>query len=131
MRATGEEKCPSRANLARGVSGDLEREEEMRVDAAAGRVEVELGERRMVGTRARDQHVVDRRRQFFEEPLEPVEVGGVEGRDAGPELETGSVEAVRVARRDDDPGSLLARAPGGLEPDAGTTADHDQDLSDE
>ena len=103
----------------------------MAFDIAAGLFEFELHWMRTVGTRACDENVVDRRRQRVEEPLEPVEVGGVEGRDAGAELETGSVEAVRVARRDDDPGSLLARAPGGLEPDAGTTADHDQDLSDE
>lgn len=131
IRTAGEKERPSRANLARRVPGDLQREEEMRVDTAACRFDVELCERRTVGTRARDQHVVDRRRQLVEEPLEPVEVRRVEGRDAGSELETGSVEAVRVARRDDEVGSYLARAPGRLEPDAGTAADHDQGLSDE
>ena len=50
-------------------------------------VEVEVREWRVVGTAAREQQVVDRRRQLVEEPTEPVEVEGVEGRDAGPELD--------------------------------------------
>ena len=62
----------------------------MGVDVAACRVEVELGQRRVVGTRTCDQQVVDGRGQRVEEPLEPVEVCGVEGGDAGPELKAGA-----------------------------------------
>ena len=80
--AAHEEQCPSRAHLARRVAGDLDRQQEMRLDVAARLVEVELGQRRVVGAGPRDQHVVDRRRQLAEEPLEPVEVGGVECRRA-------------------------------------------------
>jgi hypothetical protein len=71
----------------------------------------------------------NRRVQLVEEPREPGEVGGVEGGDAGPELEAGAVQAVRVARRDDHVGSLLARAPSSLEPDAGAAADHQDRLA--
>ena len=130
-RAAQEEQGPSRANLARCVSGDLQRQQDLGFDVAAGVFEVELREMRVAGTRAGDEHVVNRRGQLVEEPSESVEVGGVEGRDAGPELKTDSVEAVRVARRDDEVGSFVARAPGRLEPDAGAAADHDKGLSGE
>src|SRR5262249_48516124 len=70
-----------------------------------------------------------RRRQLVEESLEPVEVGGVEGGGAGPELEADAVQTIRVASRDDHLGSLLAGAPGRLEPDAGAAADHHERLA--
>jgi hypothetical protein len=130
-RTAHEEQCPSRANLAGGVPSDLQRQQEMRVDVAASLLDVELRKRRVVGTGARDQHVVNRRVQLVEEPLEPVEVGGVEGGDAGPELEADALQAVRVARRDDHVGSLLAHTPGRLEPDAGAAPDHDERLAGE
>ena len=87
---------------------------------AAYRVEVELSQRRVRGPGDGDQQVVDGRGQRVEEPPEPVEVGGVEGGDAGPELEAGAVQAVRVAGGEDDACSLGAGEPGCLEPDAGT-----------
>ena len=47
------------------------------------------------------------------------------------ELEADAVHAFGVARRDDHVGSLLARPPGRLEPDAGAAADHDERLAGE
>ena len=117
--------------MRRGVPGDLQRQQEMRFDVAARLVDVELRERRVVRAGAGDQHVVDRPGQLVEEPPEPAEVGGVEGGDAGPELEADAVQAIRVARRDDHVRPLLARAPGSLEPDAGAAADHDDGLAGE
>ena len=38
------------------------------------------------------------------------------------------MQAIRVARGEDHVGSLLARAPGRLEPDARAAADHDHGL---
>ena len=71
-----------------------------------------LCQRRVVGTGARDQHVVDRRPQLVEELPQPSEVGGVEGRDAaGAHLEPHTLEAILVARGEDHLGSLLAREP--------------------
>src|SRR5215468_8431971 len=124
--AADEQQGASRAYLGRGVPGGLQRQQEMSVDVAACRVEVELGRRRVVATEAGDQQVVDGRGQRVEEPPEPVEVGGVEGGDAGPELEAGAVQAVGVAGGEDDAGSPGAGEPGCLEPDAGAAPD-DQD----
>jgi hypothetical protein len=42
--------------------------------------EVDLGQARVVGPAGGDQHVVDRRRQLGEEPLQALEVRRVEGR---------------------------------------------------
>jgi hypothetical protein len=50
--------------------------------------------------------VVDRPGQLVEEPLEALEVGGVEGGDAGGELEAGAAQAIRVARGEDHVSSL-------------------------
>jgi hypothetical protein len=40
--------------------------------------------------------VVDRRGQLVEEPGELVEVGGIEGGDARPELETDALQTIRI-----------------------------------
>ena len=50
---------------------------------------------------SRDKHVVNQGRQLVEEPLEPVEVGGVEGGDAGPDLEATRRQASGPRRRDE------------------------------
>ena len=100
----------------------------MGVDVAACLFDVELRQQRVVGTGARDQHVVDRPGQVVEEPPEPREVGGVEGRGTGPELEADALQAIRVARGEDHVGSLGAGAPRRLEPDARAAADHDDGL---
>ena len=101
----------------------------MRLDHIACGFDIEIGEPRGARTGSRHHHVVDRRGQLVEETLEPGEVGGVERRDARPQLEPGAVDAIRVARRDDDPGTFVTCAPGRLEADAGATADDDQGLS--
>ena len=72
--------------------------------------------------------MVDRLGQIVEKPPEPLEVGGVERVDAGPELEADAVQAIRVARGEDHVGSLGAGTPGRLEPDARAAADHDDGL---
>ena len=89
-------RVPPGRTVARRVPGDLDRQEEMGFDVAAGRVEVEVRQRRVVGTGPRDEHVVDRRGQLVEERPEPVEVRGVEGRDAPRvDLGRGLLEASR------------------------------------
>ena len=93
--ATGtahEEQRPSRAHRVRRVASDLDRQQQMGLDVAACRVEVELRERRVVRTGTGDEHVVDRRRQLVEERSEPFEVRGVEGRDARADLGRGVLE---------------------------------------
>ena len=103
----------------------------MGVDVAACRVEIELGQRRVIGTGAGDQHVVDRRGQRVEEPPEPVEVGGIEGGDAGPEFQADAVQAVRIAGGEDDVRSPGAGQPGCLKPDAGAAADDEDGLTEQ
>src|SRR4030095_3904690 len=98
--APHEKQCPSRPNLARGIPSDLQRQQKMSFDVAAKPFNVELRQRRIVRTGASDQHVVNRCRQLVEEPFEPVEVGGVEGRDAGSKLQTHTVQTVGIACRE-------------------------------
>jgi hypothetical protein len=100
----------------------------MGVDVAANLFHVELRQRRIIGTRAGDQDVVDRCGQLVEEPPEPVEIDRIERGDAGAELKADMVQAVRVARSDDHLSSLLARQPGGLETNAGAASNHHEGL---
>src|SRR5678816_3377103 len=109
--APHEEQGPSGANLAPGAPGDLQGKENVRVDVAAYLLEVELRQRRVVGTWPRDQHMVDRCGKLVEEPREPFEVDGIEGGDARPELDSGTTQALRIARGEDHVGSLGAGAP--------------------
>ena len=51
--AADEQQRPAGPNPAGGVTGDLERQPEVRLDVAARLVEVHLGERRVVGPAAR------------------------------------------------------------------------------
>jgi hypothetical protein len=96
---------------------------------AARLFEVEFRQRRVVGTGAGDQHVVDRRGQLVEEPPEPFEVGGVEGRGTlRIELAGGALERLGVSGNEDDVCSLSARSSGRFESDAGATADYDDGL---
>jgi hypothetical protein len=122
---------PARADLARGVPGDLQRQQQMGLDVAAGRLQVEGGQGRVVGAGAGDQQVVYRGSQGVEEPLEPVEVGGVEGGDAGPELQADTVQAVGVAGGEDHLGALGAGEPGRLQPDARAAPDHENGLTEQ
>ena len=69
-------------------------------------------------------------REVAEEALEAIAVVGVERRGADrPDLARGGLEAVGVARGEDDVGPLGAGAPGGLEADARAAADDDDGLA--
>ena len=119
---------PPARTLPDRVARDLHRQQQVRLDVAACLVEVELGQRRVVGARARHQDVVDLPPQLAEEPVEAVEVRGVERGDAAADLEAGAVKAIGIARGDDHVGSGRSRQPGRLEPDPGASADHDDGL---
>ncbi len=124
-------RVPSWANLARGVAGDLQRQQEMGLKVAACLFNVEPRQRRVVGTGARDQNVVDRPGQLVEELPEPFEVGSVEGGDSGPELEADAVQPIWVARGEDHVGPLGAYSSGRFEPNAQAAADYDDGLAEE
>jgi hypothetical protein len=55
------------------VTSDLQRKKQMGLNVAACFFEIEFGQRRVVGTGASDQYVVDRRGQFAEELREALE----------------------------------------------------------
>ena len=71
----------------------------MGLDVAACLLDLEFGQRRVVGTGARHQHVVDGRGQPVEERAQLIEIGGVEGRDTGPELLADPLQSVQIAAR--------------------------------
>ena len=58
----------------------------MGIDVTACLIDVELSQRRVIGAGACEQYVIDRPGERVEEPLEPVEVGGVEGSDTSAQL---------------------------------------------
>ena len=103
----------------------------MGLDVAACLLDVELRQRRVVGTGACHQHVIDLRGQVVEELPEPLEVGSIEGHDAGAKFEADAVQAIGVSRCENHLGSLAASKPGRFESDARTAADHDDGLSTE
>jgi hypothetical protein len=129
--AADEEQRPSRANLAGSVTGDVQRQQDVSFQVATCRVKVEIRERRVVGARTRDQNVIDRPGQLVEELTETFEVGGVEGRYAGPEFNSDALQPIRVTRGEDHFGSFGARETGRREPHAGTAADHHDGLPEE
>jgi hypothetical protein len=117
------------ARTLRGVSSYLYRQQEMGLDVAARLFDVEFRQGRIVRTGAGDQHVVDRRGQLVEEPSEPFEVGGVEGRAAqGADFAGGTLEALRVPGGENYVRPLSACSSGRFEPDAGATADDEDGL---
>ena len=86
--------------------------------------------RPVVGNAGSDHHMVDRGREILEERPQGGRIVGVEGRGAlRIEFERCSLEAFRIAPREDDAGALSAGPPGGLQPDAGAAADDDDNLA--
>ena len=102
--AAHEEQGPTRTNPVCGVPSDLQRQQQMSLDVAARLCNVQLHQRRVVRTRVRHPHVVDRRRQLVEECAEPFEVGGVEGGSLGAELGADAVQTIGIARSEDQVG---------------------------
>src|SRR5690242_1277240 len=101
----------------------------MGLDVAARFFDVEFRQGRVVRTGAGDQHVIDRRGQLVEEPPEPFEVGGVEGRAAQrSDFAGGTLEALRVPGGENYVRPLSACSSGRFEPDAGAATDHDDGL---
>ncbi len=83
VEAPGEEQRSAWTDPVGGLAGDLQRQYEMGIDFATCRFDVESGQRRGGGAGTGQQHMVDRCRQLVEESSQSVEVGGVEGGDAG------------------------------------------------
>jgi len=98
-------------------------------DVAAGSVGVKLGKGRVVGRSGREEDVVDGTGQPLEEALQRRRIGGVECRNTGrADIGCGLFEAIGIAAREDDVGSLGSCPPRRLETDAGAAADDDDGL---
>ena len=96
------------------------------------RFDVEFRQRRVVGTGASDQHVVDGRRQLVEEPPEPFEVGGIEGRGAQrADFARGALEALRISAGENHVSALTTCSSGSFEPDSGAATDDNNGLPEE
>jgi hypothetical protein len=101
----------------------------MGLDVAARLFDVEFRQRRVVGTGASDQHVVDGRRQLVEEPPEPFEVGGIEGRGAQrADFARGALEALRISAGENHVRALTTCSSGSFEPDSGAATDDNNGL---
>jgi hypothetical protein len=92
-------------------------------------VHVELRLRRAVGTRDRDEYVIDLGPNLREERPQPIEVRRVERGDTGCELEAGAMHALGIASRDDHGSSLAVGPPCCLEPHTRAAADHEDRLT--
>ena len=110
---------------ARGIARDLKSQHDVIAERVArlGRVHLQQGPvDRASGC---DHHVVDRRWQILEEPLQASSVISVEGRrPLRPDLFGRLAEPDGIAAGEDDLGTLRPGAPGCLKPDASTAADH-------
>jgi hypothetical protein len=121
-----DERARSRPATARSA------DEQERSAVAARLCKVDVGEPRVVRATGGDQDVVDRGRQLVEEPLEALEVGGVERRTAQrTEFVRGVLDAFRIAAGENQLGPSSACSPTRFEPDAGATADDDDGLPEE
>jgi hypothetical protein len=78
---------------------------------------------------ARDQHVVDRHWQLLEESLQRSRIARAKSGGApGAKLEPSLLQALAVARREDDLSALGPSVSGGLQTNPGAPADHDDCL---
>jgi len=117
---------------ADGVARDLDRLHRVLADRLAqlGRAHLEQGA--VVRAARRDQHMVDRRRQVAEEPLQGRRVADVErGGPPRAEFPRRPVKPAGITAGEDHLGALGPGAPGRLEPDARAAADDDDGLAGE
>src|SRR5215472_9321015 len=99
----------------------------MSLDIASRLFDVELRQRRIIGTGAGNHHMVDRGRQLVEELPQAIEVGGAQR----VELARGALEALGISAGEDQLDPFTACSSGRFEPDAGGAADYDDGLAEE
>src|SRR5439155_14497186 len=108
---------------------DPERAEQVLVEHAQRKVEVQLRNGTVGRTAAAHQDVIELCRQAAEEPLQFRGVIEIQRRRAEPGyLSAGAVEPLRVAAGDDELGAGRTRLAGGLQTDTGAAADDHDDL---
>lgn len=95
--AAHEQQRASGPDLAGGIAGDPQRQEDVLADGEPRLLELDLHQRPIMRAGTRDHHMVDRSRQFEEESLERSRIVGVEGRAAErAELACGVLQALGV-----------------------------------
>ena len=122
-----EDQRARRTHRPNGRMGNLERQEQMSIEVATDSFDVEHRASRIGGSRARHEDVIDRR-ELIEEPPESIEVGSVEGGDAGAQFEAYAIDTLRVTRREDHIGTFPRGSPRGLETDPRRSPDHQERL---
>ena len=124
-----EEESSSRANLVCGVTSDVQRQKQMGLHIPVRLFKIELGQRRVIGPWAGNQHVVDRSGQFVEELREAVKVGSIKGHSAlRVEFARYLLKALGIPASEDQLGPLSACSSGRFQPNASAAADYNDSL---
>jgi len=111
------------------VLGDSDGQPDVSVPIPVRLLAVQVSQTRVVRAGSGHHHVVDGGRQVGEEPTDGVRLGGVERCGAArAELVSCPLQAIGVARGQDDVGPICAGPARGFEADAGATADHDDSV---
>jgi hypothetical protein len=104
----------------------------MGLNISARPFKIELGQRRVIGPWASNQHVVDRSGQFVEELREAVKVGSIKGHSAlCIEFARYLLKALGIPASEDQPCPLSACSSGRFEPNASAAADYNDSLPEE
>jgi hypothetical protein len=120
---------PGRPHPGGGAARDSKGEQQVFVERAARVSGVDVEQPAIVRPSGRDHHVIDRRRQFSEERLERLGIGGVErDRVRRADVARGAAQPLWIARGEDHVSALDSRTPRRLEADARAAADHDNSL---
>jgi hypothetical protein len=114
------------------MASEVQRQPEMCIDLALRLVEIEVCQLGVVGTGPRDQDVVQRGREVAKEPLEEVEIGGIEGGGGERvELGGGALEGLGIAGGEDDAGPFSVGLAGSFKTNTGAAADDKDSLTTE
>jgi hypothetical protein len=112
-----------------GVAGNLEHQQEVRVEGAAHLFEVHIKKATIVRLAGCYHYVIDRIRQVTEESFDGSRIGDVEGCYAQRfDLAGGVLKALGIPAGEDQPGPFSARSSGRFQPDAGAASNHDDSL---
>ena len=115
-----------------GVTGDQERQHEVRVNGVSHLLDVHVENVPVVRSASRHHHMVDRGRQVTEKPFEGSRVRGIEGRSTQRfELPPGALEGLGIPASKDHPRTLSACSSSRFQPNAGAPADYDDGLPEE
>jgi hypothetical protein len=115
-----------------GAAGDLEHLQEVRVQGTARFLHVYVEKASVVRLAGCHHHMIDRGRLLAEESLELSRIVGIEGRSAQCfELAGGTLKALGIPAGEDQPCTFSASASCRFKPNAGASADYNDNLPEE